>query len=265
MNPLLAFDRRLVIGHRGASASAPENTLAAFHLAVAQGADALELDVHVTRDGVPVVIHDPDLARTCDRAGAVAALSLAEVQAADAGARFTRDGGRTFPYRGTDVRVPTLAEVLDALPDVPLLVELKTVAAQAPVRRVLEEREAAGRVVLASEHDRALDAFRASPWRTCASAAESARLYFGTCVGRAPKAAGYALLSVPLRHRGVLPVPTAWFVRVARALGAPVHVWTVDDPAVARRLWARGVAGVVTNVPGAMVRARADGGSRRPR
>lgn len=256
MNPLLAFDRRLVIAHRGASASAPENTLAAFRLAVAQGADALELDVHVTRDGVPVVIHDPDLARTCDRAGAVAQLALAEVRAADAGARFTRDGGRTFPYRGTDVRVPTLAEVLDALPDVPLLVELKTVAAQAPVRRVLEEREAAGRVVLASEHERALDAFRAPPWRTSASGAETARLYFGRLARRAPRTARYAMLSVPLRHRRVLYVPTPSFVRAARALGAPVHVWTVDDARLARRLWERGVAGVVTNRPAEMVAAR---------
>jgi len=256
MNPLLAFDRRLVVGHRGAAASAPENTLASFRLAVAQGADAIELDVHVTRDGVPVAIHDPDLARTTDRAGAVAALSLAEVQAADAGARFSTDGGRSFPYRGAGVRVPTLAEVLRALPRVPLLIELKTVAAQAAVRRVLEAHDAARRVVLASEHDRALDAFRALPWRTCASGAETARLYFGRLVGRSPHAAGYAMLSVPLRHRGVLTVPTGAFIRAARSLGAPVHVWTVDDPATARLLWARGAAGVVTNDPAGMVAAR---------
>ena len=256
MNPLLAFDRRLVVGHRGAAASAPENTLPSFRLAVAQGADALELDVHVTRDGVPVVIHDPDLARTTDRPGAVAALSLAEVQAADAGARFTRDGGRSFPYRGLGVRVPTLAELLAALPRVPLLIELKTVASQAPVRRVLEAHDAARRVVLASAHDRALDAFRAPPWRTCASGAETARLYFGRLVGRAPGAARYAMLSVPLRHRHVLTIPTPSFIRAARALGAPVHVWTVDDARLARRLWERGVAGVVTNRPAEMVAAR---------
>ena len=254
-HPLLAFDRRLVVGHRGASASAPENTLASFRLAVEQGADALELDVHLTGDGVPVVIHDADLARTCDRAGAVAALPLAEVQAADAGARFTPDG-RSFPFRGAGVRVPTLAEVLLALPEVPLLIELKTVASQEPVRRVLEAHDAAGRVVLASAHDRALDAFRRPPWRTSGSSAETARLYFGRLVGRAPRRVDYAMLSVPLRHRHVLPVPTRAFVRAARALGAPVHVWTVDDPAVARRLWARGVAGVVTNVPRVMAQAR---------
>ena len=65
----------------------------------------------------------------------------------------------------------------------------------------------------------------------------------------------YQLLSVPVRHRG-LPVPTRGFVAAARQLGCPVHVWTVNDPATARRLWARGVAGVVTNEPKAMVESR---------
>ena len=256
MNPLLAFDRRLIVGHRGASADAPENTLPSFALAVRQGADALELDVHLTRDGVPVVHHDPDLARTTDRAGAVAALTLAEVQAADAGARFTADGGRTFPFRGQGVRVPTLEAVLRAHPTTPLLVELKTAAAQHAVQTVLANHDAAGRTVLAAEDDRALDAFRHPPWRTCASKAEATRLYAAALLGRAPAAVGYALLSVPCRHRGVLPVPTRFLIRAARRLGCPVHVWTVDDPAAARALWARGAAGIFTNRPGAIVGAR---------
>jgi glycerophosphoryl diester phosphodiesterase len=255
-NPLLAFDRRLVVGHRGAAAHAPENTMESFRLALAQGADALELDVHLSADGVPVVIHDADLRRTTERAGLVATLRADEIRQADAGARFTPDGGRTFPWRGRGVRVPTLAEVLAELPGVPLLVELKTVAVQHAVRQVIEAHDAVARTIPASAHDAALDAFRRPPFRYGASAAEIARLYFGTLLGRAPREAGHALLSVPLRHRGVLPVPTPWFLRQARALGSPVHVWTVDDPRVARRLWARGVAGVVTNDPGGMVRAR---------
>jgi glycerophosphoryl diester phosphodiesterase len=257
VNPLLAFDRRLVIGHRGAAAEAPENTIEGFRLALAQGADALELDVHLSAEGVPVVIHDPDLRRTTDRTGAVAALTLAELQAADAGARFTPDGGRTFPWRGRGVRVPTLDEVLRALPQAPLLIELKTVAAQHAVRRMIEAHGAGSRCIPASALDAALDAFRAGAARYGASAREIARLYFGTACGLPLPAARYAMLAVPLRHRG-LPVPTGWFLRAARALGCPVHVWTVDDPAQARALWSRGAAGVVTNRPGAMVRARAD-------
>lgn len=254
-NPLLRFDARLVIGHRGAAAGAPENTLESFRLAVAQGADAVELDVHLSADGVPVVIHDPDLRRTTDLAGAVAARTVAELQRADAGHRFTLDGGRTFPWRGRGVRIPTLAEVVAALPDTPLLVELKTAAVRHAVRRVLQEHDAVHRCVPASALAAALDVFGEAPFRYGASTPEIARLYFGTACGLPRPSARYALLSVPLRHRG-LPVATGWFLRAARALGAPVHVWTVDDPAVARALWARGAAGVVTNAPGIMVEAR---------
>lgn len=254
-NPLLAFDARLVIGHRGAAAEAPENTLESFRLALAQGADALELDVHLSADGVPMVIHDPDLRRTTDRADAVLARTAAELQAADAGHRFTPDGGRTFPYRGRGVRIPTLEEVVQAFPDVPLLIELKTVAVQHAVRHLLERHDAVARCIPASAHDAALDAFRAAPWRYGASAAEIARLYFGTACRLPRPTAGYRLLAVPYRHRG-LPVPTTWFVRAARALGCPVHVWTVDDPRVARALWARGATGIVTNRPGVIAAAR---------
>ncbi|HEU4629610.1 MAG TPA: glycerophosphodiester phosphodiesterase [Gemmatimonadaceae bacterium] len=254
-NPLLRLDARLVIGHRGAAGEAPENTLESFHLAVAQGADALELDVHLSADGVPVVIHDPDLRRTTDRAGAVAAHTVAELQRADAGHRFTPDRGRTFPWRGRGVRIPTLAEVVRALPETPLLIELKTAAVRHALRRVLEEHDAAHRCVPASALPAALDIFRETPFCCGASAPEIARLYFGTACGLPRPGARYALLSVPLRHRG-LPVPTRWFLRAARASGTPVHVWTVDDPAVARALWARGAAGVVTNVPGVMVAER---------
>ena len=255
MNALLGFDRRVVIGHRGAAAEAPENTLEGFRLAIAQGADALELDVHRSADGVPVVIHDPDLRRTTDRSGPVAALTVAELQAADAGARFTADGGRSHPWRGRGVRIPTLDEVLRAVPGVPLLIELKTAAAQQAVWRVIEAHDAVARCVPASAQDAALEAFRERAARYSASSREIGRLYFGTACGLPLPAARYAMLSVPLRHRG-LPVPTRWFLRAARALGCPVHVWTVDDPDVARALWRRGAAGVVTNRPGAIVAAR---------
>jgi glycerophosphoryl diester phosphodiesterase len=87
---------RPVVAHRGASAHAPENTLAAFEDALRLGVDALEFDVRVTADGVPVVHHDATLDRTTDAAGLVAARTLAALRSADAGARFTRDAGAPF-------------------------------------------------------------------------------------------------------------------------------------------------------------------------
>jgi glycerophosphoryl diester phosphodiesterase len=256
VNPLLDLDARPVIGHRGASGHAPENTLPSFALALAQGADALELDVHLTADGTPVVLHDATLDRTTDRRGPVAALALGAVQEADAGARFTADGV-TFPYRGAGIRVPTLAEVLRAFPGVPLLVELKVREAQEAVGRVLLEEQAADRCVMAADDGGAIEVFRRAPFVAGACRGDIARLFFGHRFGAAPRRPGYRLLSVPEYHRGLL-VASRGFVAAARARGAPVHVWTVNDAARARRLWERGVAGIVTNYPDRIVAARAE-------
>jgi glycerophosphoryl diester phosphodiesterase len=124
---------------------------------------------------------------------------------------------------------------------------------QEAVRRVLVEEEAVERCVVASEDAAALEAFREPPFACGASAPEIGELYRAALLRRALPRPRYRLLSVPIRHRG-LPVPTRSFVAAARRLGCPVHVWTVNDPATARRLWARGVAGVVTDVP-SMIRS----------
>jgi len=255
VNPLLDPEARLVIAHRGSSSEAPENTLPAFEAAVRCGADAVELDVRLTADGAPVVIHDATLDRTTDRTGPVAALNLAGLRTVDAGWRFTPDLGRTHPYRGGDARVPTLGEVLWAFPRLNILVEIKEPSAQEAVRRVLVQEDAAARCVVASEHREALLAFDQPPFARGASAAEISALYWATLIRRRIPNPGYRMLSVPLRHRG-LPVPTSGFVAAARANACAVHVWTVDSPDTARRLWRRGVSGIVTNVPATMVEAR---------
>jgi glycerophosphoryl diester phosphodiesterase len=255
VNPLLDLEARPVIAHRGASAYAPENTIPSFELALRQGADALELDVRLSRDGAPVVIHDATLDRTSDLAGPVRGRTLAELRAADAGFRFTPDRGRSFPFRRGEARIPTLAEVLWTFPETPVMIEVKEAEVQEAVRRVLLDEGATERCVVASEHIGAIELFRQSPFACGASAPEIAALYRAALLRRPTPACRYRLLSVPLRWHG-LPVPTRGFVRAARALGAPVHVWTVNDSATARRLWARGVAGVVTNVPDVVRAAR---------
>jgi glycerophosphoryl diester phosphodiesterase len=255
VNPLLDLAARPVIAHRGASAYAPENSLAAFELAVAQGADAFELDVRVTRDGAPVVIHDATLDRTTNLTGPVRARTLAELRAADAGHGFTPDRGRTFPFRGRGVQVPTLAEVLWTFPAMPVLIEIKEAEVQEAVRRVLMDEDAVARCVVASEHAGAVELFRQAPFVRGAAGPEISALYRTAMLRRSSAAAGFALLSVPLRWHG-LPVPTRGFVAAARRLGCPVHVWTVNDGATARRLWRRGVSGIVTNLPDVIVAAR---------
>jgi glycerophosphoryl diester phosphodiesterase len=251
--PLLDPDARPVVGHRGASGDAPENTLPSFELAVSSGVDALEFDVHLTADGVPVVIHDPTLARTTDRAGLVAALPYAALREADAGARFSPDRGRTFPFRGRGVHVPTLEEVVTAFPDLPLVIEIKTARAQEEAMRVLERHGCRTRAIVSSFDPLAVARFRAEGWVTGAASGEAARLKFAP---RVPSALPYRALFVPVTWRG-MPVPTRGFVARARALGVPVHVWTVNDVTLGVRLWRRGCAGMIGNYPRALLEARA--------
>ena len=147
--------RPLVIAHRGASGTAPENTLAAFRRAVACGADMVELDVQLTRDGEVVVVHDFTLDRTTDGTGAVGASSLAEIRRLDAGAWFAP------AFLGE--AVPTLGEVLGAI-GLPVNVELKPVGDQgleAETLAVVRAAGALGRVVFSSFDPGALERLRA--------------------------------------------------------------------------------------------------------
>src|SRR5439155_1600574 len=145
----------LIIAHRGASGTCPENTLVAFARAAALGAHMIELDVQLTRDGAVVVMHDWTLERTTDGSGAVCDRTLAEIRGLDAGAWF----GSAF--RGT--RVPTLAEVLAAV-GLPVNVELKPVGDDGLEARALAVVESAGapaRVVLSSFDAGAVERLRA--------------------------------------------------------------------------------------------------------
>jgi glycerophosphoryl diester phosphodiesterase len=220
------------------------------------GADALELDVRLTRDGAVVVSHDPTLLRMTGDPRSVAACTLAELRALDAGSRFSADGGRTFPFAGSGVGMPALAEVLEEFPAVPLLIEVKEAAVALAAREVIARAGAIGRCVVAGFDAAALLPFREPPWLYGAATADAARLYLPAMLGVAPRATACRAFSVPVRWRG-LPVPTRRFVRAAHGLGAAVHVWTVDDASLGRALWARGVNGVVTNRPDVMVAARA--------
>jgi len=263
MNPLTNLDARLVIGHRGNAAFAPENTLESFGQAVALGVDAIEFDVRVARDGVPVVIHDRTLERTTGRRDAVASLTTAELQTVDTGATFTRDGGKTFPYRGRGLTVPTLAEVLARFPNVPMLIEVKVPEAAAAVERALETAGATQRIVAASMRDDAVAPLRGRQVATGASAIAVIGLlgaaFLSTTRGPLP----YRALCIPRWYYGI-PLPVLRLARAGRRSGAVTHVWTIDDPRIAKRLWRAGVQGIVTNDPATMITARAHlGDSRR--
>jgi len=230
---LLDPDAHPIVAHRGASGTHPENTLLAFRAGLRHGAQALELDIRLTADGVPVVIHDPSLDRTTNGTGLVADVTLAALRELDAG-------------RGEGV--PTLAEVLEQLPEVPCVVEIKEVRAAEPARDVLARYEAAGRVLVGSFQPGALRPFGAAPWHRAASRRETALWWALSRIGSRPPGRGYEAFTLP-EHHGSLHVVDERFVRQAARGRKPVHVWTVDDPTHAARLLALGVSGIITNFP----------------
>lgn len=240
-----------LFGHRGAAGVAPENTLPSFRRALADGADVLELDVHATRDGEIVVLHDPTLERTTDGVGRVAALTFAELSRLDAGHTFTLDGGKTHPFRGQRIRVPRLAELMRELPDAPLNIEIKCEGA-APVDAVVAlVRAARARIVLAAEHDNIMQAIRAAAPEIPTSLAtlEVAAFIGALQQGFEPSLpAGAVALQIPPRFGDTTLVDAA-SVAAAHRLGAEMHVWTINDPAEARRLLDLGCDAIMTDVP----------------
>jgi glycerophosphoryl diester phosphodiesterase len=240
--------------HRGASARAPENTLEAFRLAVEAGAGGLELDVRMTRDGEVVVIHDATVDRVTDGSGAVAGMTLDEVRRFDAGYSFSPDGGRTFPYRGRGVRIPTLAEVYEEFPDAYVNADIKEAQPEAEeaVLSVIKDAAAEGRTLVASTDHAVLRRFRkvsGGHISTGASRREIAAFYVLSRLHlEALVSPAYEALQVPVEHRGIKLV-TPRFVRAAHSRGVRVDVWTINDVAEMNQLLDLGVDVIMTDRP----------------
>ena len=245
----------LLIAHRGGSGLAPENTLFAFRRALHWWrADLLEIDVHPTRDGDCVVIHDATLDRTTDGTGPVAGFTVAQLQRLDAGFRYTPDGGRTFPFRGTGVRLSTLREVLKALPGARVNVEVKDGRAQAAVLRTVRETGSEHRVLIAAGDRRNRALFHDYPGPTSAAGQDLYAFYalhlaHATRFYRPPVDA----FQMPERS-GARQVLTPRWIAEAHAHNVAVHVWTVDEEADMRRLLSWGVDGVITDRPDRLAR-----------
>ena len=224
----------LVIGHRGASARAPENTLSAFALALDAGADGVECDLRATADGVPVVIHDARVDRTTDGSGEIARMALAEVRSLDA-------SGGNPDYRGE--RIPALAELLALVAGRGLLVlEYKSLAAVAPSTPIVRAAGAASWCAAWSFRPEILAALR----DTLPEVSRS--LLVGTSddlEGQIEVARSLGCVGLSLRQD---LVDGRW-VGAARDLGLRVYAWTADAPADWRRLIADAVDGIVTNDP----------------
>jgi len=243
-----------VVGHRGAGGCAPENTLPAIRHAVEVGADAVEIDLHATRDGRLVLLHDDTVDRTTDGSGPAEEMTLDELRRLDAGHAFTPDRGRTYPFRGTGVRLPTLEEALEAADPLPVVAEVKTERSADVLRRLLDEGRVDGDRLLVGGFARSAVERAAEGARWRCAAEEELRPYVllpklglgWLPAARAPRAAA---VMVPERH-SLVRIVTRRFVRRAHGDGLGVYAWTVNRADDMRRLLALGVDGLISDLPG---------------
>jgi glycerophosphoryl diester phosphodiesterase len=252
--------RPLVYAHRGGAALRPENTIASFDHGLSLGADGLEFDVHLSRDGVVVVHHDATLERTTNGRGRLGLLTADELAQIDAAYSFQPASGATpeFPFRGKGHGVPRLAKVLSRYPGIPLIIELKMNDPELARRTIDEVRAARAveRVSLGSFGWRVLRAARRyePAIRTGASREEVRLALYRAWLHWPLGTTAYRELQVPERS-GPTRIVSRRFITHAHRAGLPVKVWTVNDPRDMRRLLDWGVDGLISDRPDLAVAA----------
>lgn len=233
-------DRPIVVAHRGGAALAPENTLVAYRQAIAAGARVAELDIHMSADGVPVVIHDATTLRTTGVDALVSAMKWSDLAGLDAGAWF----GAKFAGE----RVPSLGDVLDLTHGkLTMCIEIKSGAGVVEaVTREVDARGLRDHVVVFSFDAEALSGIKAAM-------PEVATLLLSSHSGTPPsygpetviRAVELGVTAIGFSHRLITPE----LVRAAHDAGLPVFVWTVNQPEAAAAMRALGVDGLITDKP----------------
>ena len=251
-------DGVMVIAHQGGEWLRPSNTLVAFDHAVALGVDVLEMDIHQTKDGAIVLMHDATVDRTTDASGAIKEMTLAEIRELDAGYYWTDDDGATYPYRGQGIQVPTLEELFQRYPDMRMNIEIKqeTPSMVRPFCQLIHTYNMQDKLLVATFHKATVEEFRAECPDVITSMVEpEIQLFFGLnaaylgALFQAPGTAFQVPTTSSLPLIGEVDVITERFVRVAHSHNIQVHAWTINDPAEMERLIALGVDGIITDRP----------------
>ncbi|MGH9875337.1 MAG: glycerophosphodiester phosphodiesterase [Pyrinomonadaceae bacterium] len=253
-----------ILGHRGASALAPENTLAAFSRAIGDGADGIEFDVRLSRDGIPVVIHDATLKRTGLIDRPVSDLTASELREVDVGSWFaerTQESNESF----VGEKLPTLAQVFEffGAHQGLLYTEMKCEPDEGPalaaeVVRLTREFGMAERVVVESfDHSTIASVKRIdSGIRTAALFEPKLTRPLSTIRRRKMVDAALAAAADEIALHHALAADRV--VEKARRAGLEVVVWTVEDPIWVTRARSLGIKALISNDPGAMLRYRSD-------
>ncbi|HEX6035345.1 MAG TPA: glycerophosphodiester phosphodiesterase [Anaerolineales bacterium] len=254
------LQRPLVIAHQGGDGVWPGDTMYAFEKAVEIGADVLEMDAHITGDGHIVLMHDEEVNRTTNGTGTIEEMTLEELRELDAAYQWSNDGGKTFPYRGQGIQVPTLEELFQKFPKLRYVIEIKLTQnpIDKPLCDLIRKHAMQNRVMIASFHDEAMQNFRA----TCPEVATSAsrtevrnfvllsKMFLSGLI--APQ---YQSIQPPYdpKESMNIPIMTEQFIRQAHVKNLRVEPWTVDDPDLMRQYIEWGADGIMTDRPDLMI------------
>lgn len=248
-------DRPLIMAHRGDSAAVPENTLLSFRRAMEIGIDFLESDVRLSKDDEPILFHDDNLQRVAGETGTIRDKTLEELREIDLGYNFSPDEGKSFPYRGRNLRVVTLREAFQSFPNVPFNLDIKDKDIQAPaiLAEVIKENNRQDSIVVGSFHNAQARRFRElmPDVKTAASPSEVTRFVLALkmkLIGLLSKERPYDAFQVPMKS-GIITVVNRRFVQAAHERGVAVHVWTVNERDEMAYLCKIGVDGIFTDRP----------------
>lgn len=247
-----------VVAHRGDNENYPENTLPSFLSAQKLGIDIIETDVHLSKDNVVVIWHDNKLDRNTNGKGRVEDYNLSELKKLDAGFSFTKDKGKTFPFRGKGITLCTLEEALLACPKERFNVDLKTKAPQMVKEfiKVIEKTNSQDRVVCASFHLSNLKLTRElAPYiATSVTTLEVLPLLFKQKLHLLSKRPFDKLVIFQLPYKiAKLPVVTKNFIKIMHKKGAIVMVWTINDAKSMKKLFSKGIDSIMSDKPSLLV------------
>lgn len=253
--------RPFVIAHQGGDGIWPGNTMYAFKNAVDLGVDVLEMDAHITKDDHIVLMHDEEVDRTTQGTGVIEEMDLEDLQKLDAAYRWSNDGGKTFPFRGKGIRVPTLDELFQKFPRMRYVIEIKLTpnSIALPLCELIRKHHMQDKVMIASFHDEAMQNFR----ETCPEVATSASrtevrnfVLLGKAFLSGFIAPQYQSIQPPYdpKESMNIPVMTERFIREAHARNIKVEPWTVNDPELMKQYIEWDVDGIITDRPDLMIK-----------
>ncbi|MET3696397.1 glycerophosphoryl diester phosphodiesterase [Bacillus oleivorans] len=257
-HPFLKTDKPLVIAHQGGAHLAPSNTMAAFEQADRLGADVLEFDVHITKDGHLVAIHDATVDRTTNGTGKVDSFTLEELKELDAGFTFQDENGN-YVYRGKGVTIPTVQEIFEAFPDQYMMIEIKD---DNPPERMDETVQKLwqlihtygmeDQILVVSFDQNIVDSFKVLSGHQVAlgGGREEVKSFVISSMLSIqplyrPKVHGFQL---PLRE-GELDLTKKYVLENAHRRGMKIYYWTINDRETMEMLIERGADGIITDRP----------------